>query len=430
MSSGARTRITVVVLGDLGRSPRMLYHARSLGDTDTDVDLVGYVTHALPRAVAEHPRVHVHRLWAPSTGAGARLPRLAFLVYALWRALRQTLELSWVLLVRVPRPSVVLVQNPPAIPTLLVALVVCRLRAARLVIDWHNLGHAMLGLTLGVAHPVVRAATVYERTFGRAADAHLCVSRAMRAALAERWGIPNAVVLYDRPADVFVPTPADTRQALFRRLGADLDPRLASDGPDRPALVVSPSSWTVDEDIDLLLAALVDLDRRLLLSMGVARAPAPRIVVALTGDGPLRARYLPRIGALALSAVAIRTLWLDAADYPGVVGAADLGVSVHRSASGFDLPMKVADMFGAGVPVCALDYAPCLREQIDDGTTGVLFTSADELATHLERLLGEYPARTTALDQLRAAVVARESIRWADAWKENARPVLVPEHGR
>ena len=423
-------RLTVVVLGDLGRSPRMLYHARSLGDTDVEVDLVGYVTHALPRAVAEHPRVHVHELWAPSAGAGVRLPRLAFLVYALWRGLRQTLELSWVLLVRVPRPAAILVQNPPAIPALLVALVVCRLRAARLIVDWHNFGHAMLGLTLGSDHPVVRVTTVYERAVGRQADAHLCVSRAMRTALAERWGISDAAVLYDRPADVFVPTPEDEREALFRRLAPDLDPRWATRGLDRPALIVSPSSWTLDEDIDVLLTALVDLDRRFLSSPGAAGARAPRVVVALTGDGPLRAHHRRRIDALALSTVAIRTFWLDAADYPRVVGAADLGVSVHRSASGFDLPMKVADMFGAGVPVCALDYAPCVREQIEDGTTGVLFTSARELATHLERLLGEFPAKTTELDRLRAAVAARERTRWADAWEECARPVLLRAQGR
>ena len=202
---------------------------------------------------------------------------------------------------------------------------------------------AMLGLTLGRDHPIVRVARVYEGALGRRADAHLCVSRAMRAALAERWGITDATVLYDRPADVFVPTPADVRKVLFHRLGADLDPRLAVRGPDRPALIVSPSSWTADEDIDVLLAALVDLDRRLLASSGVGGALGPRVVVALTGDGPLREHHLRSIAALTLSMVAIRALWLDAADYPRLLGAADLGLSVHRSASGLDLPMKVAD---------------------------------------------------------------------------------------
>ena len=34
--------VTVVVLGDIGRSPRMQYHALSLAGHDFYVDLVGY----------------------------------------------------------------------------------------------------------------------------------------------------------------------------------------------------------------------------------------------------------------------------------------------------------------------------------------------------------------------------------------------------
>ncbi|KAL0443672.1 UNVERIFIED_CONTAM: UDP-glycosyltransferase TURAN [Sesamum latifolium] len=40
---GKRNRVAVVVLGDIGRSPRMQYHALSLArQACLDVDIVGY----------------------------------------------------------------------------------------------------------------------------------------------------------------------------------------------------------------------------------------------------------------------------------------------------------------------------------------------------------------------------------------------------
>ena len=108
--------------------------------------------------------------------------------------------------------------------------------------------------------------------------------------------------------------------------------------PRRPALVLSSTSWTPDEDFGVLLEAAGIYDR--MLKTG-NRPDLPDLLVVVTGKGPSRARYERLMAKAALRHVAFRTLWLEAADYPVLLGSADVGVSLHTSSSGLDLPMKV-----------------------------------------------------------------------------------------
>jgi beta-1,4-mannosyltransferase len=320
--------------------------------------------------------------------------------------------------VRVGRFDVLLVQNPPAVPTLLVGVVVARARGARLIVDWHNFGYAMLALKVGPHRLATRLARRYERALARRADGHLCVSHAMRTELVGRWGVADAVVLHDRPAARFVPTAPETRRALLERLHDALRlPALRRP----PALLVSPSSWTEDEDFDVLIDAAERCDAAM-----ANDAAVPDLLIVATGDGPLRERYAQAMAARALRRVHLRTIWLAADDYVLLVGAADLGLCFHRSTSGVDLPMKVADFLGAGVPVCALDYGPCLREVLRDGENGVLFTGAADLAGHLLALFRGWPDEARTLAELRRNVAGATRERWADAWTAAARPLFVP----
>src|SRR5271167_4981850 len=273
-------RVAIVVLGDFGRSPRMQYHALALADSGRDVEVIAYAGSAPFRAVSDHPRITMHLTRAPIAVA-RRLPGFVFVVRQLMRLCGQGLGLLWKLLLIAGKPDIVLVQNPPAVPSLAVALVAARLRSARLVIDWHNLSYAMLALRLGPDHRAVRMLRRHERALGCRADAHLCVSRAMQSELRTHWQISGAVVLYDRPAEMFAPTPPEARPAVLRRVLAGVAP--ASDDGRRPAIIVCPTSWTADEDISILIRAAARFDE-----MARAGDRFADVLILITGRGALR----------------------------------------------------------------------------------------------------------------------------------------------
>src|SRR5215831_9255807 len=432
MSDTHRLRVSVVVMGDVGRSPRMQYHALALATSLAEVDVIGYAGSAMHPGVREQAHINWHCLRRPALLAPQNARRWLFLGYALAKILGECLQLLWVLLWLVRKPDVILVQNPPAIPTLLVALIAARLRAAKLVVDWHNFGYTMLSLWLGQRHPLVHLARWYERVVGRQADAHLCVSRAMQAVLQADWGIAGAVVLYDRPAACFAPTPPHVRQDLFRRLQDTIALPITEGQPEgarsleQPALLVSPTSWTADEDFSVLLDAALQCDKMIRThETESGRRAFPPLLILITGRGPLRSHYEAQIARLALHKVHLRTLWLAAEDYALLLGAADLGLCLHRSSSGLDLPMKVADMFGSGLPVCALDYGPCLAEQVQHGVNGLLFATSAQLAQQLYTLFRGFPDDSLLLHELRRNVHTLPCQHWGDEWREVAQPVFA-----
>lgn len=403
----------------------MQYHALALARTGADVDFIGYAGTPVIPAVREQTRIACHALRPGREGLAHRLPRPVFFGYAAVRAGWHAARLLWALLFEIHRPDVVLVQTPPAIPALAVALLAARLRSARLVIDWHNFGYTMLALGVGRDHPAVRAARRYEAILGRRADAHLCVSQAMQSALETQLRVAGATVLHDCPPRILGPTPLHLRQELFRRLAPKV-PAAVISHPERPAIAVSATSWTADEDFLLLLDAIPLLDARIRAHDAESPRPFPHLLVLITGNGPLRRQWEARFRTVAAAKIQVRTLWVSPEDYPLLLGSADVGLCLHRSSSGVDLPMKVADMFGAGLPVCALDYGPCLAEQVRHGENGVVFSTAADLAGRLYELFAGFPDHTPLLDALRRTVAARPPVDWLEAWNATARPVFAP----
>ncbi|KAL5988240.1 hypothetical protein ACLOJK_036003 [Asimina triloba] len=501
---GKRGRAAVVVLGDLGRSPRMQYHALSLArqviPALLEVDVVAYEGTDPHGAVLQNPSIHLHRM-KPIVAKG--FPRLLYLLVLPIKALVQFLTMLWLLCVRIPPPDVFIVQcflikdvdlNSPGWERPKLELKnarhlehfaqVCHYASAmhyiygeaRPAIYFSNKIGSVIGDGKDNNPPSVPSLIAVsfaswwrrvEKCYGIKADGSLCVTKAMQHELAQNWGI-RATVLYDQPPEFFRPASLRERHevswlfenyifvtfmivlalvmlvvncsdgrdssAAFQRgeLKANdtLFTTLFEDNvflkPNRPALIVSSTSWTADEDFGILLEAAVMYDRRVaaILNeddsveeenfwMDICNGKKylyPRLLFIITGKGPEREKYEKQIKKLHLKRVAFRTMWLAAEDYPLLLGSADLGVCLHTSSSGLDLPMKVVDI---------------IEELVKVKKNGLLFSSSSELADELLMLFKGFPDQCDSLKSLRdGALVTSSTSRWATEWEEHALPLV------
>ena len=140
-------------------------------------------------------------------------------------------------------------------------------------------------------------------------------------------------------------------------------------------------------------------------------------MVVITGKGPLKHHYLARIGELkrqdALEQIHIHTDWLSFDDYALLLGSADLGISLHTSSSGVDLPMKVVDMFGAGLPVLGWSKFAAWPELVHEGVNGRGFGSAEEMA---HALLELFRPDIHGLGKLKEGAMKESERRWDQEW--------------
>uniref|UniRef100_A0A3B4D8Q6 Chitobiosyldiphosphodolichol beta-mannosyltransferase n=1 Tax=Pygocentrus nattereri TaxID=42514 RepID=A0A3B4D8Q6_PYGNA len=399
----------VLVLGDLGRSPRMQYHALSLSRHGYNVTLIGFLGTKPHQDVLEDDRIDIVPI---SELKGIRVGPKIFRYAS--KVVLQAVQLLYVLL-KMEDQAYILMQNPPGLPGIAVAWLASRLCGAQFVIDWHNYGYSIMALTLGEKHLIVKVAKWYEKFFGRVSDYNLCVTNAMRHDLQKNWNI-RATTLYDKPPSIFRETPLKLQHELFYRL--------ASVYPQFRACVnvyfckMSLFPPTEDEDFSVLLKALegfVEEERNL-----------PSLLCVITGKGPLKDHYKKIIDSKDFKHVQICTPWLEAEDYPVLLGSADLGVCLHTSSSGLDLPMKVVDMFGCCLPVCAIDFQ-CLDELVKHEENGLIFKDSSELSLQLKMLFSDFPNEQGKLSLFRQNLRENGQQRWDENWDHNVLP-LLKEH--
>ncbi len=424
------SHICIIVLGDTGRSPRMQYHAHSFAEMNAveRVSLMGFTGEPCVASVRSHRKIQDIRINPSDISYLRRIP----LLHAVVKGVSLVISLLWNLWC-LSSYDVILIQNPPALPALLAALLADLLpwRSSRIILDWHNLGFAMFEERLGAKHIVVKLSKVLEMIAAQFVHKHLCVSQAMSKWLSENFGV-DALVMYDRPASSFRRGGSTLKQRheLFLKLkfthrdifGLNFEGQnekeksLISSAPhiatsdiittlqtqaigdkiellndsQRIPIVISSTSWTPDEDFNILLHALLTVECTM-TACAVNPLYASKVLVCVTGKGPMKKAFEDEVhryeqeGKLG-RCVRVKTLWLEPEDYPVFVGCCTLGVSLHTSTSGLDLPMKVLDMFGSGLPVCAVRF-PTLPELVQHNVNGLIFNGTDgkgdELAAQL-----------------------------------------------
>lgn len=177
-----RKNVKVVVLGDIGRSPRMQYHALSLANNGLNVNIIAYVDSKPLTEILENPQITITRLQPLVFNAGPRLFQYA--LKAFWQAVSLLLTLFVT-----GKCDYLLCQNPPAIPTLPVCRFYCLVTKTTFIIDWHNYAYSIMALSLPPKHLLLKISMFVERYFGQSARYNLCVTYAMKHDLLDNWDI-------------------------------------------------------------------------------------------------------------------------------------------------------------------------------------------------------------------------------------------------
>lgn len=248
----------------------------------------------------------------------------------------------------------------------------------------------------------------------------------------ESWGIKNIRVLYDKPTEIYKPLSHEEKMNFISKIdwssediSINTESEIASSakfvfsGALKSSLIVSSTSWTEDEDFTILAEALAIYDQSL--------AGCRKIFIVITGKGPLKNYHMDKIIKLKLKQIIVRSCWLKHYEYAQLIACADFGVSLHASSSGLDLPMKIVDMFGCGIPVCALGFPwysvipnTSISELVIEGYNGLIFKSASQLADHFGNLLQP----DSKLLKEMTLNTRKEGKRWDENWDEVMIPLL------
>lgn len=404
-----KRRIIIYVLGDLGHSPRICYHASSFSQEGFEVELCGYLDSELPKFVSDDHNINLHIIPRVKNANIAKK-----VVHQVYHILKHLWDLRG--------SDYILIQNPPSIPIMPIVFLY-RFTGTKVIIDWHNLAFSILKLKLNGNqwHPLVLISIIIEFLSCRNATYHLTVTHAMKEFLAKKFKLnPKRIfVLYDRPSLQFEPF-EDGKKYSNRVAAIQNEPFIKKlipkdfnlDKGDK--IIVTSTSFTPDEDIEILLGALKIYEN----SYANFDKNLPNILCFITGKGPLKEKYMKQVkrDEKIWQRCHIEFVWLSADDYPKLLQLCDYGISLHTSSSGLDLPMKILDMFGSGLPVISSNY-PVLDELVKHNVNGLKFMDKRELHESLIFAIKD----DKVAESLKKGAMTESRNRWSSSWRATMR---------
>ena len=430
----------VLVVGDLNRSPRMLNHCLALTEAFpniNEISLIGYNGGDIRSDIANNPKIKQYHIRKGINKFLSKLPRFLFILAALIKIILQTLSLTWILF-RIPKFKFLILQNPPGIPSMLICWIICRLRGAKFIIDWHNYGYTILKVN-NRPNFLVNLACKYEKYLGKKSDLNFCVSQAEKRDLKKEFNI-DAICLPDRPVKgLFKFLNELEANDLYKNYPNELysliDTHLPENKNLKPIVMISSTSWTPDEDFSMLLDAFIKTEEMIKESIedktqkniyNITEDKIKKILFLITGRGPMRDKFMAKVSEANLKYFDVKSIWLESDDYPKLLSLVDLGISLHYSSSGIDLPMKVVDMFSGCLPVASV-YYETINELVKENENGFLFKNSKDLGKILKNVIIEL----SATGKCEKIIKFRENLHkeldkndWVSQWKQRIPPAL------
>ena len=417
--------VTILVLGDIGRSPRMEFHAIELSQI-CPVNIICYEETKPLKTILENKNIKIFPL---KTMKPLKAMPLRFIIWICFYGPLKFLYLFFQilkhLLISTKPYSHILIQNPPSMPSFLTAAIAKFFTNCNVVVDWHNTAYSIVMNVNNKPETniVIRLLKNYELIIPKYFDYHFTVTKAMKQMLIEKgYKADRITVLYDKPF-MNINSSFDQRVELYKRLKKDLPEYSHSfidtiiNNSEKVICGVSSTSWTPDEDFSVLFDALLAYEK--------SEKQLPKMLIFITGKGPMREMYEKKIEEENMKRVCIVPVWLSHEDYPLVLSSCDFGVSLHQSSSQLDLPMKVLDMFGCSLPVLARGY-PCLKDElVVEGEYGYCFDNSDELKDLLLNILSSEEKSQLFFEKMKKNVMQKNNITWAQNWKNEVGPLFL-----